>query len=62
MTDTVTDQLNDFEPGLTELINASLPSKWMSADGRSMWLVISGRPSEPMYCFNLVKMNLDVRD
>ena len=57
-----TNRLNDFVPGLTELINASLPSKWISADGKSMWLVFSGRPSDPMYSFNLIKMNLDVRD
>ena len=37
-----TDHLESFVPGLKLLINLSLPSKWISADGRSMWLVFSG--------------------
>ncbi|HEY8503207.1 MAG TPA: hypothetical protein VIL46_01400, partial [Gemmataceae bacterium] len=55
-----TSDLGRFVPGLTRLINLSLPSKWISADGRSMWLVFSGRPSEPFYSFNLRKVILDV--
>jgi hypothetical protein len=29
-------------------------------DGRTMWLVFAGRPSDPMYSFNLIKLNLEV--
>lgn len=57
-----TDKLNDFVPGLTELISASLPSKWIAPDGRSMWLVFAGRPSDPFYSFNLIKVNLEVSE
>lgn len=56
-----TDHLDRFVPGLTLLINLSLPSKWIFADDKSMWLVFSGRPSDPFYSFNLIKANLDVR-
>jgi hypothetical protein len=57
-----TNKLEELAPGLTQLINLSLPSKWISLDGRSMWLVFSGRPSDPFYSFNLIKVNLDVLD
>lgn len=57
-----TDHLESFVPGLRLLINLSLPSKWISPDGRSMWLVFSGRPSDPFYSFNLMKVSLDVTD
>ncbi|MHC4406812.1 MAG: hypothetical protein ACYTG0_44905 [Planctomycetota bacterium] len=55
-----TDNLDGFVPGLTSLINASIPSKWISRDGKTMWLVFAGRPSDPFYSFNLIKANLDV--
>jgi CubicO group peptidase (beta-lactamase class C family) len=55
-----TGKLNDFMPGLTRLINVSLPSKWISANGESMWLVFSGRPSDPFYSFNLVRLRLQL--
>lgn len=52
------DKLDEFVPGLAVLINLSLPSKWISPDGKSMWLVFSGRPSDPFYSFNLIKLKL----
>ena len=55
-----TDNLDDFVPGLTILINVSAPSKWISNDGKTLWLVFSGRPSDPMYSFNLLQATLDV--
>jgi CubicO group peptidase (beta-lactamase class C family) len=55
-----TDNLDEFVPGLTNLINVSAPSKWVSDDGKTLWLVFSGRPSDPMYSFNLIQVILDV--
>jgi len=55
-----TDNLDSFVPGLTKLINLSLPSKWISTDGKSMWMVFSGRPSDPFYSFNLIKLKLQL--
>jgi len=55
-----TNNLDEFVPGLTELINVSAPSKWISNDGKTLWLVFSGRPSDPMYSFNLIQVKLDV--
>lgn len=55
-----TDDLNEFVPGLTVLINVSAPSKWISSDGKALWLVFSGRPSDPMYSFNLIQVTLNV--
>jgi len=42
------------------LISASIPSKWISPDGKTMWLVFAGRPSDPFYSFNLIEIKLDV--
>lgn len=55
-----TDNLDSFVPGLARLINLSLPSKWISPDGKSMWMVFSGRPSDPFYSFNLIKLRLQL--
>lgn len=46
-------------PGLRVLINVSAPSKWISDDDKILWLVFSGRPSDPMYSFNLIQVKLD---
>ena len=54
-----TDNLADFVPRLTSLISASIPSKWISPNGESMWMVFAGRPSDPFYSFNLIKINLE---
>lgn len=55
-----TDNLDEFVPGMTSLISASVPSKWISPDGKSMWMVFSGRPSDPFYSFNLRELHLTV--
>jgi len=55
-----TSNLDSFVPGLTKLINLSLPPKWISSDGKSMWMVFSGRPSDPFYSFNLIKLKLQL--
>lgn len=54
-----TNNLDEFVPGLKVLINVSVPSKWISDDGKTFWLVFSGRPSDPMYSFNLIQVKLD---
>ena len=54
-----TDNLDAFVPGLTSLISASIPSKWISPDGKTMWLVFAGRPSDPFYSFNPIEIKLD---
>jgi hypothetical protein len=47
-------------PGLELAISFTLTQKWMTRDGEEMWMVFSGRPSAPMYSFNLVKLTLTV--
>ena len=47
-------------PGLTLAISLTLTPKWMSENGEEMWIVFAGRPSNPMYSFNLIKANLTV--
>jgi hypothetical protein len=54
-----TNDLDELVPGLKVLINVSAPSKWISDDGKTFWLVFSGRPSDPMYSFNLIQVKLD---
>lgn len=44
--------------GMTEGIFFVLPSKWISDGGKTMWMVFSGRPSDPFYSFNLIKLQL----
>jgi hypothetical protein len=44
---------------LNELKNWLL--KWIFDEGKTMWMVFAGRPSDPYYSFNLVKIELKVR-
>jgi len=46
--------------GMTEGISYVLPSKWISDRGKTMWMVFAGRPSNPFYSFNLIKLRLQL--
>jgi CubicO group peptidase (beta-lactamase class C family) len=46
--------------GMTEGISYVLPSKWISDGGKTMWMVFAGRPSNPFYSFNLIKLRLQL--
>lgn len=48
-------------PGMTEGISFAIPSKWILDEGKIMWMVFAGRPSDPCYSFNLVKIRLKIR-
>ena len=39
-------------------ISYTIPQKWISGDGKTMWMVFAGRPSNPFYSFNLVKLTV----
>jgi CubicO group peptidase (beta-lactamase class C family) len=45
---------------MTEGISFIIPSKWIFDDGRTMWMISSGRPSDPFYSFNLIKLRLQL--
>jgi hypothetical protein len=55
-----TERVGDTIKGLQSAISFTFTQKWMSSDGKEMWMVFSGRPSDPMYSFNLIKVNLSV--
>jgi len=46
--------------GMTEGISYSIPSKWIFDEGKIMWMVFSGRPSNPFYSFNMIKLSLQL--
>jgi hypothetical protein len=48
--------------GMTEGISFVIPSKWIFDEGRTMWMVFAGRPSNPFYSFNMAKLRLDLAD
>ena len=53
------DKLVDIMPDLTIIPQLATSWDW-SDDGKTLWLVFSGRPSDPMYSFNLIQAKLDV--
>lgn len=55
-----TDRVADAIPGVDRAISFTLTQKWMSNSGKNMWMVFSGRPSSPMYSYNLIEVKLDV--
>ena len=57
-----TDRMGDFIPGMQMGISFTFPTKWISGDGRELWMVFSGRPSNPCDSFNLVKLTLTVEN
>lgn len=57
-----TQRVGDTIKGLQSAISFTFTQKWMSSDGKEMWMVFSGRPSSPMYSFNLVKLKLEVME
>ncbi len=50
----------DIIQGMTEGISFTIPSKWIQEEGKTLWMVFAGRPSDPYYSFNLVKLRLDL--
>lgn len=46
--------------GLDLAISFTTTQKWMSSNSEEMWIVFSGRPSSPMYSFNLIKVTFTV--
>jgi len=46
--------------GMTEGISFIIPSKWIFDGGKIIWMVFSGRPSDPFYSFNLIKLRLQL--
>jgi hypothetical protein len=55
-----TERLGTEIKGLQLAISFTFTQKWMSSDGTEIWMVFSGRPSTPMYSFNLVKLKFTV--
>jgi hypothetical protein len=55
-----TEKVGNEISGLDLAISFTTTQKWMSRNGEEMWIVFSGRPSSPMYSFNLIKAKLDV--
>jgi hypothetical protein len=55
-----TKSVGNIIQGMTEGISFTIPSKWIQEQGKTLWMVFAGRPSDPYYSFNLMKLRLNL--
>jgi hypothetical protein len=55
-----TKRVGETIKGFQSAISFTFTQKWVFDQGKTMWMVFSGRPSNPFYSFNLVKLRFQL--